>query len=289
MIVVVNVLRTIWQSKIMTLGVVCEILAVIAAALSAPVIPTPGWLPYAALLMATIGAVIVAGKVAWDYHGRGLNATQGNDVQDILTSAGLSERQREDVQGVLGSASLNPMQMDEVGEAIKSSGLTERQKSELEEALKEVPIVATVFAQKAVSDARDYLLKPGRGHGHVVVINRIGFSQYDVQYLDPPWIDVGCPRSHAHEQGNDISVLDIARSLLYPFGTPAVLWKHPGNGQWCYTNHNDPRSFGNPIVFNIYDCVPEWRGPAVGDYVLTTDESGKYTWKIWEQKSQSAQ
>ena len=275
--VIMNALGMIWQSKIMTLGVVCEILAVIAAALSAPVIPTPGWLPYAALLMATIGAAIVAGKVAWDYHGRGLNATQRKEVQDILVSASLNERQREDVQGILASVSLNATQMEEVTPAIKLSGLTDPQKSELAAVLMGINVVNTVFAQKAVADAIDYLRKPG--HGHVVVIDWSGFSQYDVQYLDPPWVDVGCDRSHAYESGSDIGFFDIVRSLFQLLGTPLVLWKLPGNGKWNYTNRNDPKSFDGQLVFNLYDCVPEWRAPAIGDYVLTRSDSGTHTWE----------
>ena len=43
------------------------------------------WLPNAALTLATVGAVIVASRVAWDYHGRGLNAKQTQEVNDILT------------------------------------------------------------------------------------------------------------------------------------------------------------------------------------------------------------
>ena len=261
---VMNVMMTIWQSKIMTLGVVCEILAVIAAALSSPVIPTPGWLPYAALLMATIGAAIVAGKVAWDYHSRGLNATQRNDVQ-----------------GIMASASLNPTQLDEVAEAIKLSGLTERQKSELEAALMAIDVVNVVFTQKAVADALNYLWKSD--HGHVVVIHTIGFGLFDVQYVVPPWPKSVCEREHSYEENIDIDYLEVAKSLLQSSTSPAVLWKHPANQQVRHTNRASRGSSRNEIVFNPYDCVPEWRVPAIGDYVLTHDRPGGSA-SIWVKK-----
>ena len=76
--------RMIWRSKIMTLGVACEILAVIAAILNW--VNNFWWLPNAALTLATLGAVAVATKIAWDYHGRGLNAQQRDDVDGILES-----------------------------------------------------------------------------------------------------------------------------------------------------------------------------------------------------------
>ena len=283
---IMNVMMTIWQSKIMTLGVVCEILAVIAAALSSPAIPTPGWLPYAALLMATIGAAIVAGKVAWDYHGRGLNATQRKDVQDILASAGLSESQTEGVQGLLANANLNATQIDAVAEAIKSSGLTEHQKSELEAAIQDVHIYETVLAQKAMAEALSYVWDRGPNldfrHGHVVVIDRTHTGQLDVQRVESPRPQEVCERQHEDESTPDINTLEIAKSLFQRLGTPVVLWMHPGNGKLCYTNFHNQMFRGRGLVFNLYDCVPEWRASAPGDDVLTRDESGKWT---WEQRS----
>ncbi len=273
---IMNALTMIWQSKIMTLGVVCEILAVIAAALSAPIIQTPGWLPYAALLMATIGAAIVAGKVAWDYHGRGLNATQRNDVQDILAGASLSERQKEDVQSILASTSLNATQMEKVAEAIQSSGLTERQKSELAAALMATNAVTIVFAQKAVADAINYLRESG--HGYVVVIHATGFSQWDVQCVAPPWAEIGCSRQHVQGQDGGFNFFHIAQSLIQSYVTTTYLWTQPGSPQWHYTNNYDPNSFTNQLVFNLYDCVPEWRVPATGDYVLTPTAPNHSAW-----------
>ena len=62
----------IWQSKIMTGAIVCEAIAAIAAVLNW--VTDFWWLANAALTLATFGAVAVACRVAWDYHGRGLNA-----------------------------------------------------------------------------------------------------------------------------------------------------------------------------------------------------------------------
>ena len=64
----------IWQSKIMTGAIVCEAIAAIAAVLNW--VTDFWWLANAALTLATFGAVAVACRVAWDYHGRGLNAHQ---------------------------------------------------------------------------------------------------------------------------------------------------------------------------------------------------------------------
>ena len=131
-------IRMIRQSKFMMLGVACEIFALIAATWNW--VDSYRWLPNFALTLATIGAVIVASRVAWDYHGRGLNAKQREELKDILTNA-----------------SLNETQMDEIAEAILSSGLTPRQKSDLPTALQEIDLVSTVFAQKALADAINHL------------------------------------------------------------------------------------------------------------------------------------
>ena len=62
------------RSPIMTVGVACEIIAFSAAAWNW--VDSYQWLPNAALTLATVGAVIVAIRVAWDYHGRELNANK---------------------------------------------------------------------------------------------------------------------------------------------------------------------------------------------------------------------
>ena len=71
-------IRMVFRSKLMVLGVACEFLALIAAAGNWFAGSWSVWqlLPNVALTLATLGAVLVAGRVAWDYHGRGLNERQ---------------------------------------------------------------------------------------------------------------------------------------------------------------------------------------------------------------------
>ena len=269
----------IFRSKWMLAGVICEFLAFIAAV--GNLFAGSWWLgqllPNVALILATLGAAMVAGRVAWDYHGRGLNGRQQEDVQDILAGANLSERQREDVLGILASASLNATQLAGVAEAIKSGGLTERQKSELPTALQEIEIAGTVFAQKAISDAA-YQLHDSE-HGYVAVINVNARCQFEVQCVAPPTIGGKCPRQHELEPEGDCDLLNIARSIHKPFHHPAYLWKLPVTGKLRHTNQNDPAAPTRELVFSLEDCVPKWRTPIVGDYVLTRDASGSYAWK----------
>ena len=250
------ILRSGW----MTVGVACEIIALIGATWNW--VDSYQWLPNAALTLATIGAVIVAIRVAWDYQGRGLNAKQKEGAKDILTNG-----------------SLNQTQMDAITEAIKSSGLTPRQKSDLPTALQEIDLVKTVFAQKAVADAINYL--NNSEHGHVAVIRVTGFGQLDVQCVAPPPARGECQRQHAYEQDPDINSLELTKSIFNPFCEPAVLWRHPGSRALRNTNHNDPASFTRDLVFSFEDCVPKWLVPIVGDYVLTRDATGG---SKWEQK-----
>ena len=248
------------RSPIMTVGVACEIIAFSAAAWNW--IDSYQWLPNAALTLATIGAVIVAIRVAWDYQGRGLNAKQKEEAKDILTNA-----------------SLNETQMDEITEAIKSTGLTPRQQSDLPTALQEIDLVSTVFVQKAVADAINYL--NNSEHGHVAVIHVTGFGQLDVQCVAPPPARGECQRQHEYEQDSDINPLEITKSIFEPFSGPAVLWRNPGSRALRNTNHNDPASFTRALVFSFEDCVPKWLVPIAGDYVLTREAT--YGSK-WEQK-----
>ena len=201
-------IRMILRSPIMTVGVFCEIIAFSAAAWNW--VDSYRWLPNAALTLATVGAVIVASRVAWDYHGRGLNAKQREELKDILTNS-----------------SLNETQMDEIAEAILSSGLTPRQKSDLPTALQEIDLVSTVFAQKALADAINHL--KNAEHGHVAVIRITGFHQLDVQCVAPPPARGECQRQHTYEQGSDINYLEITKSIFNPFCNPAVLWMQPGS------------------------------------------------------------
>ena len=277
-------IRMIFWSRWMVAGVICEILAFIAAVGNWFAGSWLVWqlLPNVALTLATLGAIMVAGRVAWDYHGRGLNGRQQDNVRDILASASLSARQREEAEGILANANLNETQKEEVAEAIKSSGLTERQKSELEAAIKDVHIFDTVLAQKAMAEALSYVWERGPNldfrHGHVVVIDRTRTGQLEVQRVESPLPQGICERQHEDELTPDINTLEIAKSLFQSLGTPVVLWMHPGNGKLCYTNFHNRMALGRGLVFNLYNCVPEWRASAPGDDVLTRDESGKWAW-----------
>ena len=250
--------RLIWQSKIMTLGVACEFLAVIAAVVNW--VTNLWWLPNAALTLATLGAVAVATKIAWDYHGRGLNA-----------------QQRDDAAGIISNASLNETQSKETAEAIQSSGLTPLQKAEMPSALREIDVASIVDAQKAVNSALEYLTRPG--HGQVVVIHRVGIGRLDVRYLDPPPVRGVCERQHAQEPGTTLNFVEVATSLFQPFTNPAVLWKHPGSGYFCHTNYDAPGAHGQNLIFSFEDCVPKWRVPTSGDYVLRHDPNRGSTWE----------
>ena len=253
-------IRMIWQSKIMTLGVTCEIFALIGATWNW--VDSYPWLPNVALTLATIGAVVVAGRVAWDYHGRGLNAKQKEESKDILTNA-----------------SLNETQMDEIAEAIQSSGLTPGQKSDLPATLGEISVANIVEVQKALDVALEYLLTAQRpDHGHVVVIHRIGRSQLDVRYVDPPRASGPCQRQHAHEQGADLNLLEVANSLLQPLTKFTVLWRHPVDQKCFHTNYNAAEDPGHFLTFSFEDCVPKWRIPIVDDYVLSSQATGDFTW-----------
>ena len=253
--------RMIWQSKIMTLGVACEILAVIAAILNW--VTNFWWLPNAALTLATLGAVTVATKIAWDYHGRGLNAQQSNDVD-----------------GILGNVSLNETQTKEIARAIQSSGLTTRQKSDLPPALREINIVQIVEAQRAVNHAFEYLSRPG--HGHVVVVHKVGIAGLDFRSVCPPQTKRECQRYHAREYGKPLDHVEMITFLSQGFINPTVLWKHPADGNFCHTNYGSVGERESPdhqLIFSFEDCVPKWRVPDCGDYVLRHDATSGSTWE----------
>ena len=253
--------RLIWQSKIMTLGVACELLAVIAAVVNW--VTNLWWLPNAALTLATLGAVAVATKIAWDYHGRGLNA-----------------QQRQDMDGILTEASLNETQRNEIAESIQSNGLTPHQKSDLPAAIREINVVIIVEAQNALYAALDYLQRPD--HGHLVVIHRTGVGRLEVRYVDPPPARGVCQRQHADEHGSELNLVAVAASFYQPFTNPAVLWRHPGSGNICHTNYDiagERTVPGNELTFSFEDCVPKWRLPMAGDYVLRNNATGRSTWQ----------
>ena len=252
------------RSPIMTVGVACEIIALSAAAWNW--VDSYQWLPNAALTLATVGAVIVASRVAWDYHGRGLNAKQTQEVNDILASVGLNDTQSE-----------------AMAETIKSSGLTQQQKSDLITELRGIDLVSTVVAQKAVATAMDQLAKAV--HGYVAIIRVTGFCQVDVQCVAPPPARGECQRQHELEPAADFDHLEIAKSIYLLDHNPAFLWKNATSTHWCHTNRSDPGSHTRQLVFSLEDCVPKWRVPIVSDYVLTHDAAGRSTWtqKPYEQ------
>ena len=68
-------------------------------------------------------------------------------------------------------------------------------------------------------------------HGHVVVIHRIGPSQLNVGYVDPPRASGPCQRQHAHEQGADLNLLEVANSLLQLSIRFTVLCEVPGRSE----------------------------------------------------------
>ena len=247
----------IWRSPIMAAGVACEIIALSAAAWNW--VDSYQWLPNATLTLATVGAVIVAIRVAWDYHGRGLNAKQKEESKDILTNA-----------------SLNETQMDEIAEAIKSSGLTQQQKSDLITELPRIDLASTVVTQEAVGTALDQLAKAA--HGYVAIIRVTGFCQVGVQCVAPPPARGECQRQHEFEPAADFNLLEIAKSMYLPDHNPTFLWKNATSTHWCHTNHSDPSSNTRQLVFSLEDCVPKWRVPIVGDHVLTHDATGRSKW-----------
>ena len=233
------------RSPIMTVGVACEIIALFGATWNW--VNSYPWLPNAALTLATIGAVIVACRIAWDYHGRGLNAKQGEESKDILTS----------------------------------SALTTRQKSDLPAALQEISVANIVEVQKALDVALEYLLTDQRpDHGHVVVIQRIGRSQLNVRYVGPPRASGPCQRQHAHGEGAELNLLEVANSLLQPLTKFTVLWRHPVDQKCFHTNYNSADDPGHYLTFSFEDCVPKWRFPIVGDYALTINSAtGDFSWQ----------
>ena len=261
-LVAMTAVRMIGQSKIMTLGVAFEILAVIAAILNW--VSNFWWLPNAALTLATLGAVAVATKIAWDYNGRGLNA-----------------QQRDDVNGNLAHTNLNQTQRTEIERLIQSSGLTPQQKLDLPAEIGKINFAILVEAQKAVLAALDYLRGPdnrGPDHGHLVVIYRTGV-RLDVRYVEPPPASSPCQRQHPHGQADDFNFEKVANSLFQSFTNPTVLWKHPGNREICHTNYDDIDEPGNHLTFSSEDCVPKWRFPASGDYVLKHDALNGSAWE----------
>ncbi len=291
-------IRMIFRSKWMVAGVICEILAFIAAVGNWFAGSWWVWelLPNVALTLATLGAVMVAGRVAWDYHGRGLNGRQREEVNDIVSSSSLNPTQREEVTQITESSGLNPrqreavneillgsdlnkIQKDAVAQIIAESGLSPTQVDDLPAKLMDIYLWRMVSAQQAAIAAYDYLIQ--EGHGRVAVLTNASGGLVEVQCIDPPQEALNCERQHDREDGDTDNFLKIAASHLQIFVGDTMIWWPPASNGVCYTNravHPTMVVDGRQWVFSLEDCVPKRLDPRSDDYVLTRDHSGRYAW-----------
>ena len=291
-------IRLIFRSGWMVGGIACEILAVIAAAGNWFAGSGPVWqlLPNAALTLATLGAVLVASKIALDYHGRGLNGKQQEDVNEILSNSSLNTTQEEEVAQAINSSELNPhqreavneillnsslneVQKDAVAQIIAESGLSPRQVSDLPAKLMDIYLWPMISAQRAAVIAADYLRQ--KGHGRVAVLTNAGDGLVEVQCIDPPQEALNCKRQHGHEEGNSSSPLEIAVAHLQSLAGDTVIWLPPAGNELRYANvnsHPTMSSYGRRWVFSFEDCVPKLLDPIADYYVLIRDDSGVYAW-----------
>ena len=240
---------------------------------------------------------MVAGRVAWDYHGRGLNARQQDEVNDTVSSSGLNPTQKEETTQIAESSGLNPHQREAVDEILSrsdlnelqkvavvqilaASGLSPRQISDLPAKLMDMDLWSMVSAQQAAVTAFNYLRQ--EHHGRVAVLTNVRFGPVEVQCIDPPRNALSCERQHEREDGNADNALKIAASHLHMFADDTVMWLPPAGNGINYTNgavHSAMAVDGRQWVFSFEDCVPKRLDPVAGDYVLTLNESGKYTWE----------
>ena len=287
-------IRMIFRSKWMVAGVACEILALIAAVGNWFAGSLWVWqlLPNVSLTLATSGAVLVAAKVALDYHGRplneevnntvsssSLNATQEEEVAKSIESSGLTPRQRQEVNEISLGSDLNEIQKGAVGEIIAESGLSPRQISDLPGKLMDIYLWRMVSAQQAAITAYDHLVQ--KGHGRVAVLTEAGGSMIGVQRIDRPKDVLACERRHDREDGDTYTALQIAAAHLLSLAGDTVIWWPPGNNGLRYANGNTKPPIaidGMSWVFSTEDCVPKRLDPVAGDYVLTRDPSGRYAW-----------
>ena len=292
-------IRMIFRSKWMVAGVVCEILAFVAAVGNWFAGSWSVWqlLPNVALTLATLGAVMVAGRVAWDYHGRGLNEKQRGDVNDTVSNSSLNTTQREEVTQITESSGLNPHQQGEVNkillgsdlneiqkdavvQMIVKSGLSPRQICELPAKLMDMYLWRMVSAQQSAFAARDYLVQAVHGRVAVLTNGRGGIVQ--VQFIEPPQVVRNCKREHDRDDGGSSTPFEIASAHLAPFANDTVIWRPPGNGGMRYVNGNTEPPIaidGKQWVFSTDDCVPKRLDPRDDHYVLTRDHSGRYAWE----------
>ena len=235
-------------------GVACEILAVIAAVGNWFAGSGPVWqlLPNAALTLATLGAVLVASKIALDYHGRGLNGKQQEDVNATLSNSSLNTTQEEEVAQAISSSGLNPHQREAVNQIlvvsnlnechqraavaqiIAETGLSPKQVDDLPAKLMDIPLWRFVSAQQAAVVAADYLRQ--KGHGRVAVLTHADGGLVEVQCIDPPEDALTCERQHDRADGDTHSFLKIAASHLQIFAVETMIWLPPVSDGVCYTN-----------------------------------------------------
>ena len=301
-------IRLIFQSKWMVAGVVCEILAFIAAVGNWFAGSGAVWqlLPNVALTLATLGAVMVAGRVAWDYHGRGLNerqraevtaivneillasrlnTVQRGEVTQITGSSGLNQHQRETVSEILSGSNLNEMQKDAVAQTIAETGLSPKQVSDLPAKLMDMYLPRMLSAQQAAITASNYLMAHDyliqNGHGRVAVLTNTSGGLVEVQCIDPPQEALNCERHHDYEDGDTDNALKIAAAHLDIRAGDTVIWLPPASNGFRYTNRvvHSTIMDGKRWVFSFEDCVPKRLDPVSGDYLLTRDPSGHYAWE----------
>ena len=291
-------IRMIFRSRWMVAGVICEILAFIAAVGNWFAGSWLVWqlLPNVALTLATIGAVMVAGRVAWDYHGRGLNERQREDVNDTVSSSSLNTTQKEEVAQITDSSGLNQhqreaanemllgsdlskIQRDAVAQIIAASSLSPRQISDLPAKLMNMRLWQMVSAQHASVTALNYLHQ--EGHGRLAVLTNTSVGLVEVQCIDPPRNALSCERQHERADGDTDSALTIAASHLQMWAGDTVMWLPPAGDGINHTNgavHSAMAVDGRRWVFSFEDCVPKRLHPVAGDCVLARDHSGSYPW-----------
>ena len=287
-------IRMIFRSKLMVLGIACEILALMAVGWNW--YDGSLWLPNAALTLATLGAVIVASRVAWDYHGRGLNGRQQREVNNVVSSSGLNPTQKEGVTQITEASGLNTRQREAVNVILLGSGLNETQRNtvgqifaesrlspsqvdDLPAKLMDLYLCRIVSAQQASVTALNYLRQ--EGHGRVAVLTNASAGLVEVQCVDPPRDALGCERQHNREDGATKSALTVAASHLQMFADDTVMWLPPAGSGINYSNgavHTNMAVDGRQWVFSFEDCVPKRLDLVTGDYVLTREHSGRYTW-----------
>lgn len=245
----------IFSSWWMTIGVASGISGIIAA-ITNWFIPY-SLLPNTAVTLATFGAALVAGRVAWDYNGRGLNAKQAEETEELCKQANLNETQAQ-----------------AVAELIASSDLTDHQKRDLWPTLQGIHLADIVDAQRYVTQAMDDLAN-GHTHGNAAVVYREG-RQLKYQLVASPMTD--CQRQHQQNDtpfdwaGTVKSILETTENGMQ-WNLPAILWKPPVSKTiLAKALHSYP-------IFSREDCEPKWISPANDDYVLKRDDNGKYAWE----------